>query len=323
MPSALRRLASPFALPLAGAALLAVLPLFVEAGFARHLIIIAMIYAIVASNWDLTLGYGGIFNFAHLAFFGIGAYAAAILAKTAGWPPLLAIPMGGLAAVLAAVLVSLPILRLRGIYVILVTFAFSQLAVQIIVSQAHITGGSLGMTFLPGIRIGDHDFVRDGRIGYYYLTLATLIASTALLHWFVRSRTGMALVALRDQEDYARARGVSIVRTRLVTLAVSALFTGVAGGLFAIYLRVAAPNVFGFEIMALALSMLLVGGAGTINGPIAAAFLLTFVAEALVGIGAWRHVLIAAMIVLVLLRFPGGLDAAFTHLRGKIRGEAR
>ena len=300
--------------PWAAVILLAAVPLLFDGSYLRHLFIIAMIYAVVASSWDLSLGYGGLFNFAHLTFFGVGAYGSAILSKVVGLPPLFTVPAGGLVAILAAVVVFVPIQRLRGIYIILVTFAFTQLVSQIVISQAEITGGSIGMTFLPPIEIFGYNLARDGKFGYFYLALALLVASTVCLRRFVTSATGLALVALRDNEDYAVVRGVSRARTHLLTLVTSAAFTGIAGGLYATYLRTASPNVFGFDLLALVLSMLLVGGSGTLFGAVMAAFLLTFVSEAMAGLGAWRHLIISAMIVVVMLFYPGGLFAAVSAL---------
>src|SRR5690606_34961493 len=118
---------------------------FVESTYIRHLMIVAFIFAIVASSWDLTIGYGGIFNFAHIAFFGIGVYAYGILGGTLGISPWLSLAGSGVAAMVAAAVITLPVLRLKGIYVVLVTFAFSQLCLQIVLSQSEITGGSQGM----------------------------------------------------------------------------------------------------------------------------------------------------------------------------------
>lgn len=302
---------------IAAFAALAVVPLFVEDSYIRHLFIIAFIYAVIASNWDLTLGYAGLFNFGHLAFFGIGVYAAAIGTQHLGIDPWLAIPLGGAAAAAAAFLIAAPVVRLKGIYVVLVTFAFSQLALQLVLSQSWLTGGAGGMVRLPGLEIGDYRFTRDFRFGYYYVALGLLALSTAFLLLVVRSPFGKSLRALRDDEGYARARGIAIARQRVLALVTSAIFTGVAGGFYAIYLRVASPEVFGFSTMALALSMVLIGGVGTIVGPIMAALALTFATEALAGVRGMeeaRFILVAVAMILVLRLAPGGLSTLLRRL---------
>ena len=291
-------------------AVLLVLPLFVEDSYIRHLFITAFLYAVIASNWDLTLGYAGIFNFGHLTFFGAGVYTAAITAKTFGISPWLAIALGGLTAALIAAVLAAPVVRLKGIYVVLVTFAFSQLILQVILSQSQITGGAQGIVRIPYLSLGDYKFIRDYKLGYYYLALGLLSVSTLFLLWLAGTPFGKSLRAIRDNEDYARARGISVSRQRMLAMIVSAVFTGIAGGFFAIYLRVASPDVFGFGALSLALSMVLIGGVGTIMGPILAALVLTFATETMAGIRGMeeaRFIVVAIGMVLVLRFTPGGL----------------
>ena len=299
-------------------AALILVPLVSDSTYLRHLIIIAVIYGMVASSWDLSLGYAGVFNFAHLAFFGLGVYGAAILSKTYDVSSWIAIPMGGIVALLAALLVSLPVLRLKGIYVILVTFAFSQLCLQLVLSQSHITGGSGGMVLLPPLELGDHNFARDGKFAYYYVALLLLVIVIVFLRRLVRSHFGVSIVALRDDEDYAVSRGISAVRQRLMTMMASALVAGVAGGFYAIYLRVASPEVFGFPVMTLVLSMLLLGGAGSLFGPIVAAFVLTLLSEWMQELGQWRFLIIASVILLVMHFYPGGIISALRMLQERL-----
>jgi branched-chain amino acid transport system permease protein len=308
----MRRLA-----PLLALAVLLAVPAVVEDSYTRHLFIIAFIYAVIASNWDLTLGYAGLFNFGHLTFFGVGVYTAAILATTGGVNPWLAIPAGGVTAAATALLIAAPVARLKGIYVVLVTFAVSQLAMQIVLSQSEVTGGANGIVRVPALEIGDYRFVRDFKLGYYYVALGLLVASTAFLLVLTRSPFGKSLRALRDNEDYARARGIAVARQRTLALVASAVFTGIAGGFYAIYLRVASPEVFGFGTLSLALSMVLVGGIGSVWGSILAALALTFATESLAGIRGMeeaRFLIVALAMIAVLRIAPGGLFALIGRL---------
>ena len=305
-----RRRLAPAALAL-GLALLLAAPLVLTGSYARHLLITSLVYAVVAANWDVSLGYAGLFNFAHLAFFGIGLYAAAILSKIVGLDPWLAVALAGAASAAAATLVSLPVVRLRGIYVVLVTFAFGQLVQQLVLSQADVTGGSQGMVMVPSLRVGAYNFARDGKLAYCYAAIALFAATVAILRALLRSPLGTSIRAVRDDEDYAAARGISAARTHFLALVASAPLTGIAGGFLAVYARVASLDVFGFGTLSLVLSMVLLGGAGTLYGPMAAAFVLTFVSEALVGLGIWRFLVISAGMVVVLVAFPGGLASVF------------
>lgn len=303
-----------------GLIVLALVPAVVLDSYTRHLFILAFVYAVIASNWDLSLGYAGLFNFGHLTFFAVGVYTAAIAAKTFEVNPWLAIPMGGVTATVAAAIVALPVARLKGIYVVLVTFAFSQLVLQLILSQSQITGGAGGMVRIPPLEIGDYRFVRDYKFGYYYVALGLLALSTVYLLWLTKSPFGKSLLAVRDNADYAQARGISVARQRVLALILSAIFPGIAGGFFAIYLRVAAPDVLSFGTLSLALSMVLIGGTATIYGPILAALALTFATEAMAGIRGMeeaRFIVVAIGMILILRFAPGGLARIVTALAGR------
>jgi branched-chain amino acid transport system permease protein len=290
-----------------------VVPFVVQDTYIRHLFIIAFIYGVVASSWDLSLGYAGIFNFGHVAFFGIGVYGAGLTAKLLGLDPWLAMLAGGLAASAAAALIALPVVRLQGVYVVLVTFAFSQLVLQLVISQSHVTGGTQGLTRVPTIELFGYNFLRDYKFGYYYVAFAMMLIAVFFMRRIVRSDFGLSIVAMRDNEDYAASRGIPIALQRLKVLVFSAFFAGLAGGFFAIYLRVASPEVFSFSITSLILSMVLVGGTSTIYGPAVAALALTFVSEGLAnieGLAEGRFILVAVAMIVVLIFFPKGLASA-------------
>jgi branched-chain amino acid transport system permease protein len=297
-----------------------IVPFVVQDTYVRHLFIIAFIYAVLASSWDLSLGYAGIFNFGHIAFFGIGVYATGLTAKLLGLDPWLAMLFGGVAASAAAALVALPVVRLQGVYVVLVTFAFSQLVLQLVISQSDVTGGTQGLIRVPTIELFGYNFLRDFKFGYYYVAFAMMVISVACLRRLARSDFGLSIVAMRDNEDYAASRGIPIALQRLKVLMASAFFAGVAGGFFVIYLRVASPEVFSFSTSSLVLSMVLVGGTSTIYGPAIAALALTFLSEGLANfedLAEARFLLIAAAMIMVLVFLPKGLASALPKKREK------
>ena len=157
-------------------------PFVFEATYFRHVMILAFVFAIVATSWDFSLGFGGLFNFAHVALFAVGIYTYAILAKTLGVSPWLAILAGGFTSAFVALLISIPVLRLDGIYVILVTIAFSQLLYLIVISASSVTGGTSGMVTLPTLTINGYRLSGDGRIGYYFVGLGLLAANILFLY---------------------------------------------------------------------------------------------------------------------------------------------
>lgn len=296
---------------------LILLPLVSDNSYLRHVTIVAIMYAGLVTSWNISLGFGGIFNFAHMAFFAIGAYATGILTKSLGLSPWLGIPAGMLAAVVASVIVCLPVLRLKGIYVILVTFAFAQLCLQIVLNQRELTGGNFGLVSIPPLEIGGFSFRDHQNAGYYYLALLMLVIAVAAASWFARSRFGWRVIALRDNETYAVSRGVPLARTRLATFAFSAIFPGAIGAVYAQYVRSASPDMFGFSFLTLALSMLLLGGTGSVWGPVSGAFVFTILSEAMAPLGPGRYLVTAVLIVLVLRFFPRGLAGIPKFIAGR------
>ena len=305
------------AIALVGLVVFLAIPLVVDNKLLIHLAILGMLYAVVASNWDLTLGYAGVFNFAHLAFFGIGAYTSGVLTVKLGISPWLGIPCGAVAAAVASIIVSIPAIRLRGIYVALLTFACSQLVLLLLLSQPLITGGQQGLTGVPQLQIGDFRF-RESKFAHFYLVGLLLLCSTVFLRRLVTSDFGLSLIALRDFEEYAVARGIPLARQRLLAFLLSSIFPGLAGGVYAHFLIVASPDIFGFSLAILLLSMVLVGGVATIYGPVLIGVVMTYVSE-LMASSAWmsevfgvsrgpvRFMFVAVIIVLTMRFFPQGI----------------
>ena len=283
------------------------MPLITSDSYIRHVSIVALLYAIVVSGWNITLGFGGVFNFAHLAFFAIAAYATGILTKTYGLPSWMGLPIGITAAVMASLIVCLPVLRLREIYVILVTFGFSQLCFQFVLNQRSLTGGNFGFVQIPPLRVFGYSFRSDQALGYYYLALALLILTIFLVNWFRSSPFGWRVAALRENEDYAVSRGIALGRVRLATFAFSAIFPGAAGSVYAQYVRAASPDMFGFSFLTIALSMLLLGGVATVWGPVVGAIVFAILTEIMTPLGPGRYLVTAVLIVSILRFFPKGL----------------
>ncbi len=293
----------------------AALPLALTSTYYRNILVVGLLYAVVASSWDLTLGYAGVFNFAQVATFGVGAYATAILALH-GIPPLVSMMLAIVIGVLFNGVVAIPVLRLRGVYVALLTFAAAQLAGSIALGWTDVTGGSTGIVLVPDLIVGRFDF-NISPVAYLYLAEGLLVVTVAFLHWLVRSPFGLSLVAARDAEGYAASRGIPLGRQRVISLAIGAVFTSAAGAVFAMYLSSASPTIFGFSTATLVLSMVLVGGAGTIYGPALAAIGLTVLQNTrqVAGLGPVTFMIIAVLIILVLRFLPGGLWDATKHVR--------
>lgn len=283
------------------------IPMLVSGTYWRSILVISFIYAIVASSWDLTLGYAGVFNFAQVATFGVGSYAAGIL-SIRGVPPLLSIFFAVIIGVLFNGIVALPVLRLRGVYVALITFAAAQIAGSIVLGWTSVTGGGTGLVLIPDLVIAGFDF-NFSEIGFVYLTEISMVISLLILKRVAQSSFGMSLIAGRDSEDYAMSRGIPLGRNRVIGLLIGAAFAAFSGAIFTFYLASASPTVFGFGTATIVLSMVLVGGAGTIYGPAFAAVLLTSLQNIrqVASLGPVTFMIIAALIVVILRFQPGGI----------------
>lgn len=282
------------------------LPFIIQNDYITYILVLAMLYAVVVSNWDLTLGYLGSFNFAHLSFFLLGAYSAGISSVYFGFSPWLGIIIAALVAVIASIIVSLPILRVKGYYVILISFGFSQICKYLIMGLRKYTGGSMGLVLIPGLKIGNYSFSQDAKIGYYYVALLLLTISTIYLRKLINSNFGRSIIALRNSEMYAISRGIYPPRQLMLAYIASAIFTGIAGSIYVYYLGAISPELFSFGFLGTLLSMLLVGGIITIYGPIIGAFIISFAYNYLVGLGPWRFLIIGLLLFFVVRFYPEG-----------------
>jgi branched-chain amino acid transport system permease protein len=297
----------------------AVVPQFVTSLDGRFVATLALLYAMLAVSWNLTLGLARIFNFAHIAFFAAGAYASAILTTRLTVSPWLGIPAAAVTGAILGAIAFLPMVRLRGIYVALITFVFSQLCFYLVLDQTSLTGGSNGLVGLPSYQIGSHVFAADGNLGYYYTSAVLLVVALMLLVLITRSSVGRGLVALRDNETYALARGVPAFRLRLIAFVASASIAGVTGAVYAHFIGVVSPQLFGFTYSALVLSMVVVGGLNTVYGPLLGAVAITLLSNQLKNDGPWQFIVVSAVILVVLWFVPEGVAGVWDQLRTTMR----
>lgn len=262
------------------------------------------INAIMALGIAVTLN-TGMLSMANAAFMGIGAYTAALLTMRAGWPLLPAVSAGVALAAAAAVLLGLPVLRLRGVFLAIATIGFGEV-VRIVGLNLTFTGGAQGLTGIP---------VRANVLH----TLAVLFVALVLLTRLQRSRTGLALAAIREDETAAATMGVNLTGYKLFAFVTGAALSAIAGGLSAHMTRLITPNDFGFTTAATVLMFAVIGGMGTLWGPVLGAVLLTLLPEALRFLKDWRQVFSGAVLLLVILFLPGGLASLWPLLKGALR----
>ena len=304
---------------LAAAALLT-LPLWLANAYYLHVTIMAGIFTILALSLNLLLGYTGQLSLGHAAFFGIGAYTSALLALKLEWSFWLGLPAAAVTAGLAGWAIGRLALKVRGAYFVLVTISFAGVISLVSVNWMELTNGPLGLPGVPAPELLGLSL--RTKSAYYYLVLGAGAAAYLVCHRLVHSRLGRAFLALRENESLAESVGVDPTRTLVVAAVVSAALAGVAGSLYAHYVRFVSPEVFLFSYTVTMVIMVVAGGKGTLAGPVVGAVLFTVLPEALREAMAWQWQMLAYGVLLILLVFflPRGI---VYYLGGGLDGSAR
>jgi branched-chain amino acid transport system permease protein len=294
-----------------GLALCALPWLTTESPYTLVLAIDMLTAVLFAASLHFLMGPAGMHSFGHAAFFGIGAYAAALLVLQAGWPAEAAM----LAAPLVSACMAAPMawfaVRLSGVYLAMLTLAFAQIVWSICFQWDGLTGGSNGLTGVwPSAWLQD-------KTAYYWLTLALVASSVYALRRVLMSPLGYALRASRDSADRAQAMGLNVPQVQWLGFVVAAAFAGLAGALFAFSKGSLSPDVLGIGKSVDGLVMVLLGGVHAMAGPILGAVSFTALQDSLArSTDYWRAVLGATLLLLVLV-FPNGLAGAMRHTKGK------
>jgi len=275
-----------------------------------RILILTSIFAIFAASWDLLSGFTGQMNFGHALFFGVGAYGAALLNLHLNLPPWGSIPLGALGAVLAGLIIGIPCLRLRGTYLALTTLAFPIILMGIVFAIPEVTGGELGIS-------GIDRLVRS-RVAQYYITVVVMIVLVVLMWKITDSNIGIIFHAIREDEVAVRASGINTTRYKLMAFCLSGFFAGMAGGLYAHFMRIAGPSTLEVSMSFQVVIWAVFGGVVTIWGPVGAVFILFPLLEFFRFWPELRMLLFAIVILLILLFMPQGL---LPWIRDKIENE--
>ena len=244
-------------------------------------IVTGLVLLVLNISWNFVLGVAGVWNFGQLAIYALGGYGAGILMLHTPLPPWLAVLGGGVIAAVISILLAFPTLRLYGIYTSLLTFAFAEIVQYVILNDGSgLTGGSYGFPTVPGLY---SSLSPDASMrAYYWTILGVVVASTAGLAAVGHSHLGIAVRAVRDAPAYTAARGVSPLRYRVIAFAISGFLAGIAGALYISFNQSISPSAMGLTPMSIDVTMLVIGGLGTVFGPLIGTALLTIVQTALV-----------------------------------------
>ncbi|CUH95968.1 hypothetical protein P22_2056 [Propionispora sp. 2/2-37] len=284
---------------------LAAIPLIVDDQYVFHVLTMAGIYSMLAVSLNLLLGSTGLFSLGHAAFYGIGAYASALLTLKLELPFILAFVLSGVAAALIGGLVAYPALRLKGIFLAIGTMGFNEIVRLLAINLDWLTGGPAG---LPGIPVPEMFGMAISRPRDYYLFILVLAAVTYIVfQQLISSRTGRALLAIRDDEIAARSVGIDLTRYKVGAFILSTFFAGLAGSFFAHYLTYVSPDNFGLNESFAILAMIALGGIGNFTGAVVGAFLLVVIPEAFRSLQEYRELIYGFTIVLIVLVLPSGV----------------
>ena len=285
------------------------LPIFSDL-YTLRIFTLTCIFAIFAASWDLLSGFTGQMNFGHALFFGVGAYISALLNHYVHVPPWGSIPLGAVAAVLTGLIIGIPCLRLRGSYLALTTLAFPIILIGIIFAFPDFTGGENGISGLTRIA--------RSKVTSYYIIAGIMIILCTIMWLITDSNTGIIFHAIREDEIAVRAGGINTTRYKLLAFSLSGLFAGIAGGLYAHYMRTVGPSTLEPALSFQVVIWCIFGGAITIYGPIGAVFILYPLLNFLYFFEDYRILIFACIILIIILFMPNGL---LPFVRDKIEKE--
>ena len=286
------------------------LPLAVNLPYFLHLIILALIWVVLAQGQNLIQGFTGYVSIAQAGFMGIGAYGSTLLSVKLGWPVWLCLAVAPLTTALLALLAGYPSLRVKGHYFAIVTLAYNMVIFIVLTTWSSLTGGEAGISKVPrppDVALGGFVWALGDRLGYYYLVLLAAVLATALCTLILHSRVGRVLLAIRQNEALIEASGVQSWRYKLMAFVVSASLAGLAGALYAHFIGFLNPDAFGVDHSLNAILAVILGGSGTLAGPVVGAFAVVFLPEYLRVAETYRLVIYGFILVAATIFMPRGL----------------
>jgi len=287
-----------------------VYPLVVRDAYFMHMAILIGIYTLLAISINLLLGYTGQLSLGHAAFFGVGAYASALVYLSFGIPLWGGMVVSMVIAGLFGWVVARLAFKLRGAYFVIMTIGIAEVLKLVGLNWVDLTKGPMGLTDIgvPTVSLGALGKIDFGdKIPYYYLVLALVILCVYLQYRLINSSFGRAFVSIRENEDLAESVGINCYKYLVIVVVISACMAGVAGSLYAHYVSFIDPNVFAFFISVNVVMTVIGGGQGTLVGPIVGSILFTLIPEWLRVFGDARMAVYAVVVIFIVIFMPKGI----------------
>ena len=284
------------------------LPQFITVKYYIHLSVLALVWVIAAQGQNLIQGYTGYVSIVQAGFMGIGAYSTTLTGIHLGFPVWMSILSAPIVTAVFALATGYPSLRVKGHYFAIVTLAFNMVIFIVLMNFSVLTQGEAGITGIPKPGEGSDGWINfaDREI-YYYFVLTIAVLATALAALIVRSRVGQVLISIRQNEDLVGAIGISAWKYKLFAFVTSAMYAGLAGALYAHYQSFINPEIFGVAQSLDAILAVIIGGSGTIAGPVIGAFFVVFLPEYLRFADSFRLILYGLILILATIYMPRGI----------------
>lgn len=293
----------------------ALIPLAISNNYYLDVLILILIYSILNQSWSFTIGIVGAWNFGQLGLYAIGGYAAGIAVVHFGFSPWLALVVAPIAAAAANLIIAIPSMRLRGVYVALLTFAFAEVVRLIILNDnSGFTGGIFGLSLPTGLF--DSLSLEMSERAFYWLCLALCVVTALLIRRLTNSPFGLAFHALRDSTRYAVSLGISFRTYYVFSTTFAAALAGVAGALYIFKYSTIGPTVMGLGQLSFFLFMIMMGGLGTYSGPIIGTAIVVMLNEYLKDFGDWRLLILGVILLIVLILQPRGVAPMGARVAG-------
>jgi branched-chain amino acid transport system permease protein len=290
-------------------------PIILNSKYQTHLLVLAGIYILLASGLNLITGYVGQLSLTHGAFLGIGAYTTALLNMHFGTPFIVNFFASAFVACFIAYLFGFVTLTVRGSAFIIMTVAFLHILHLLALNLVKFTQGQMGIGNIDKAQLFGMEFT--SRLSYYYLVVVVSGIVIYIIYKLVHSRFGRAWVSIRENEDLAKSIGINVFKSANLAFILGAFFGGLGGSLYAHYITFISPDLFVFAITTQLLVMLIMGGKGTVMGPVIGAIIFTLLPEYLRIVEEWRLPIFGIILIVAIIFLPNGIIKLPSQLKGR------